>query len=956
MLSWLEREFAPRALARWGLVALLVFVSALTAFAQSGGTIQGAVYEDYNHNGRQDTGEPGLAGESIGFVNGVGGGTFEAQTDDNGHFIARNLPAGPTAVLGPVREGLQALGEGAVQLVQLNNGGVINIDLPYDRVCVKVKVDKILWKVDGSGCFDMTFTITNMSGFPIGHLFSHNAPPIVIQSPLTLSPNYIPINPPLANGASQTFTVTVCGVPPGSSFNWDISVHHPDLDPCCTASIPIQTPKCDCFQILDQTIECDAAGNVVWCFTGQVLVSGSSVSSLMFPTPAGLSINPNIITFNPPKNFGETFTACVTITGATAGSTLNLPFIMLDSQGKKCCSGTIPLTIPACSCALPGQCWALKPDYNDKVQTSTGASVPFNVAFPGTVAAITCWADPTFMSTDSPVVSLQNINNYQTTTPPALASTAATDWVPPALPRGYHGPIDGAHPMGLWNLRELGSVFGLTIDKYGNIFVTHTSCYTNDFLGAAGGNVPGVVYMIKNVTGQIYKYCVLPQQNPVAGVDPELWPGLGNITYNGINDQLYVTNLEDGKIYRIAGTGGAATTGAVLSSYDPTNAADGWTPDDGSKGMVNIGDRLWGVQYHQGRVYFARWRCDNGQQTGKNNEIWSIGTNAAGDFAGNPALEIVVPFLPNSNYSAPVSDISFSKNGKMMIAERGVGIFGGATNWTTNPQYTAHSSRDLEYECQHMKWVPSAYTYNVGQYGSQINSAGGVDYDYATQVGNPNFKPRVWFTGNALYNIAIYGIQGSVIDVNGNYTNSFLQDADGMYTSAQKASLGDVEIPCPPQGPIVVGRATLLGRTGGAPGREIKVELYRAGTSTLLDTATGVLDGLGNFSFATNVTGQVDMKFLVKCYLVKKLSNINVNGGQILTMDLVPGDIDGDNVVSVFDYGIFSDYFDWNSSMPGWETVGSNGFAPVVADLDGDGAVTVFDYGILSDYFDAFGD
>jgi len=65
------------------------------------------------------------------------------------------------------------------------------------------------------------------------------------------------------------------------------------------------------------------------------------------------------------------------------------------------------------------------------------------------------------------------------------------------------------------------------------------------------------------------------------------------------------------------------------------------------------------------------------------------------------------------------------------------------------------------------------------------------------------------------------------------------------------------------------------------------------------------------------------------------------------TVTLINGDINGDNVVSVFDYDALSAAFD---SVPGdanWNPA---------ADLDGDLAVTVFDYDILSQNFDRQGD
>ncbi len=82
---------------------------------------------------------------------------------------------------------------------------------------------------------------------------------------------------------------------------------------------------------------------------------------------------------------------------------------------------------------------------------------------------------------------------------------------------------------------------------------------------------------------------------------------------------------------------------------------------------------------------------------------------------------------------------------------------------------------------------------------------------------------------------------------------------------------------------------------------------------------------------------------------LRKVVSVSTTGGDVTGLNLIltNGDIDGDNVVSVFDYGRLSDSFD--------RAAGDVGF-DAAADLDGDGAVTVFDYGLLSDAFGAFGD
>lgn len=82
-------------------------------------------------------------------------------------------------------------------------------------------------------------------------------------------------------------------------------------------------------------------------------------------------------------------------------------------------------------------------------------------------------------------------------------------------------------------------------------------------------------------------------------------------------------------------------------------------------------------------------------------------------------------------------------------------------------------------------------------------------------------------------------------------------------------------------------------------------------------------------------------------------SGMIINGN--VDMTLTNGDVDKDNFVSVFDYGILSDFFDRASTDSDWTLISPNGFAPKDADLDGDGRVSVFDYGILSGNFDEAG-
>ncbi len=82
-----------------------------------------------------------------------------------------------------------------------------------------------------------------------------------------------------------------------------------------------------------------------------------------------------------------------------------------------------------------------------------------------------------------------------------------------------------------------------------------------------------------------------------------------------------------------------------------------------------------------------------------------------------------------------------------------------------------------------------------------------------------------------------------------------------------------------------------------------------------------------------------------------KLQDVKINANSepnvVGTWLLTNGDVDGDNIVSIFDYielslafGTVAGDADWNER----------------ADLDEDGEVTIFDYIILSNNFDIIGD
>ena len=171
-----------------------------------------------------------------------------------------------------------------------------------------------------------------------------------------------------------------------------------------------------------------------------------------------------------------------------------------------------------------------------------------------------------------------------------------------------------------WNVDNIGNVFGIDHDSEGNIYVTASSHYSHVYgyiLGADASNytqaiikygdlgggaddkdAAGTVYKLDGVTGVASVFAQLPQQDftfshyACEAADPPMTrttgPGLGNIVFDPTHNQFFVSNFEDGKIYRID------TEGDTINSFDPQtlgvfaadDGASGWAPDAKPYGLA----------------------------------------------------------------------------------------------------------------------------------------------------------------------------------------------------------------------------------------------------------------------------------------------------------------------------------------------------------------------------------
>ncbi|MBS1706716.1 MAG: hypothetical protein JST40_12650 [Armatimonadetes bacterium] len=128
--------------------------------------------------------------------------------------------------------------------------------------------------------------------------------------------------------------------------------------------------------------------------------------------------------------------------------------------------------------------------------------------------------------------------------------------------------------------------------------------------------------------------------------------------------------------------------------------------------------------------------------------------------------------------------------------------------------------------------------------------------------------------------------------------------------------------------------------------RTVDIELRTPNTTNVVQTFTNVpVDDDGAYSIDMPA-GTYDMSIKVGTWLRKTLEDVPAFA-VYKNFDLINGDVDDDNSVSVFDYLELSNAFDTAEGDPNWNPR---------ADLDLDGIVSVFDYLILSDAFDTYGD
>jgi hypothetical protein len=145
----------------------------------------------------------------------------------------------------------------------------------------------------------------------------------------------------------------------------------------------------------------------------------------------------------------------------------------------------------------------------------------------------------------------------------------------------------------------------------------------------------------------------------------------------------------------------------------------------------------------------------------------------------------------------------------------------------------------------------------------------------------------------------------------------------------------------------ISGQVQLRDWEAPVAGIPIDVELRQGGSTVRSETV--FLDPDGNYTLSDVEDGTYDIAFKASHWLRTVVRGVQVAGADVLgvNVSLTNGDIDGDNEVTLFDFGALVAAF---GSQPG------DGNWNPGADLDGDREVTLFDFGVLVRNFGAMGD
>ncbi|MDR3375841.1 MAG: peptidoglycan-binding domain-containing protein, partial [Ancalomicrobiaceae bacterium] len=398
-------------------------------------------------------------------------------------------------------------------------------------------------------------------------------------------------------------------------------------------------------------------------------------------------------------------------------------------------------------------------------------------------------------------ITLDDAINPATKAPaPNIYATATSAYglnivLPPAAPDGWPRRTLGGDPSAEWMAGQWGAAPG------------------PDGKPIAGG--PGSIWRIDGLTGDVTLFASITTEDRLNS-----GAGLGNIAYDAISRQFFVSDLETGLIHRldasgkdlgtydhgIAGRPAAKLEPVPLDAVKPVDikAASFRADDPATWGYAHPSRRVWGLNVSAGRLYYA---------VADGPEIWSVAISADGSF-GEARREIL---LPKDQGIFEVSDITFDTNGRIYLAERPP-VTGNYDYLLLAAQAPAKVLR-YQVDPATNAWTAVPDEFPVGLAGDRHQTDGGIaiGYGYKSSGGLDLGKcdGTVWATGDDLdrsprstahlagtdasdpgAGLNLSGLQGSPTDPSAAVPGALrLADYDGlMPATTTRGHVGDVRV------------------------------------------------------------------------------------------------------------------------------------------------------------------
>lgn len=223
-----------------------------------------------------------------------------------------------------------------------DNGAIVSPD-----GCLVICDEKIICDpqvpAGSAPCVLYTFTVTNVSAFPITHLVFPSA---------NVTPSQLFFNPPINPGQAVTATVQICNQAAGP-FSFPIMALDLAKCRCCSIVRDITLPNCDCLQVTKSTLKCtgvDANGTFCyqWDATIQNLESWVADHAFLLPdVPANVTFSPQYFNIPPMGQYASTNLSTV-IKAPGNPSSITFYITIHNADMSECCAIPYTLVLPPC--------------------------------------------------------------------------------------------------------------------------------------------------------------------------------------------------------------------------------------------------------------------------------------------------------------------------------------------------------------------------------------------------------------------------------------------------------------------------------------------------------------------------------------------------------------------------------------------------------------------------------